>query len=138
MKPFIFVKNINSNGRNWPGIVFINPETLYPAAILAQEWYESIFKLNPWNFIRTRIFESHRREMEIIGHEIEVQAANLIYNVSSTKYRNFEAQVMREGYDGLFMNMSHSEIVKKMKNESDFAFNWVSDRLEDLKEYKNI
>lgn len=134
MKPFIFKRRLkNANGRNWPGIVVINPDAPYPAAVLAQEWWEAMHKLNPLNLLRVLLSSSARRKMEIMGHETEVQAAAELYGLDALDYRRKEARAMKSGYDGLFGAIPVDEIEQGMRDRSGEALAWVTKRLKVLK-----
>ena len=100
----------SANGRNWPGIVVIHPDAPFKAAVVAQEFYEARAKLNPLTFLRTRLSKAARRDMEITGHEVEVQAAVEFYGVDESVYRAREAAQMQRGYDGLFRGMTAQQI----------------------------
>ena len=65
--------------------------------------------------------------MEIMGHEIEVQAANMFYNVNVSKYRKEEAERMRNGYSGLFKKFSVADLEEAMKDRAIPARQWVRD-----------
>lgn len=78
MLPITILKRLKgANGRNWPGYVQIDPGAPMRAAVWAQEAWESRHKLNPVNLLRSRLSLRHRRRMEIMGHEVEVQARRL-------------------------------------------------------------
>lgn len=134
--PIIIERHIDgANGRNWPGFVMLDPRAHYKAAILAQEWYEAVYKLNPWHAFRVLVSDNAKRRMEIIGHEMEVQAAHEIYNAPVGKYRWKEAERMKAGYDGLFDQYSLPGLVYAMK-QHEWCRRWVLRRLRKLREYK--
>ena len=116
----------SANGRNWPGIVVIHPDAPFKAAVWAQEAYEAQAKLNPLTFLRTRLSKSERRDMEITGHEIEVQAAVEFYGVNESIYRAREAAQMQRGYDGLFRGMTLAQIEARMLDRKAEALHLVS------------
>ena len=102
--------SISSNGRNWPLVVVTRKDLSFPAAVIAQEIYESNWKTNP----KKEIYESNwktnpknwldyftddgKRKLEILGHEVEVVTANLIYEVDIPSYRNREAYSIVRNY----------------------------------------
>ena len=78
MIPITLTRSLRgANGRNWPGLVLLDPDAPLRAAVWAQEAYEARYKLNPINLIRVRLSKRARREMELMGHEIEAHAADL-------------------------------------------------------------
>ena len=126
MIPITLTRSLRgANGRNWPGLVLLDPDAPLRAAVWAQEAYEARYKLNPINLIRVRFSKRARREMEIMGHEVEVQAAALVYGLSASTYRVAEAARMRAGYDGLFAGLSAPQLVAAMEAVSDDASRWV-------------
>ena len=116
----------SANGRNWPGIVVIHPDAPFKAAVVAQEYYEARAKLNPLTLLRTRLSKSARRDMEITGHEIEVQAAVAFYDADEGAYRAREVAQMHRGYDGLFKHMTAAQIEARMLDERETARRFVS------------
>lgn len=137
MLPIVITRRlVGANGRNWPCFAMLDPDAPLPAAVLAQEAWEAMHKANPLNMLRTRISARHRRAMELMGHEIEVQAAALIYGMSPARYRAREAEVLRSGYGGLFAGMGPSEIVAEMAARSAEARAWVQTRRDWLRRWK--
>ena len=116
----------SANGRNWPGIVVIHPDAPFKAAVWAQEFYEARAKLNPLTFLRTRLSKAALRDMEITGHEIEVQAAVNFYDADECIYRAHEAARMQRGYDGLFRGMTLAQIEARMLDRKAEALHLVS------------
>ncbi len=114
-----------ANGTNWPGYVQLDPDAPHRAAVWAQEAWEAMHKLNPINLIRVRLSRRARRRMEIMGHEVEVQAAALVYARSLAAYRRAEATAMRDGYDGLFSAVPAAAIVEAMAARGTEAARWV-------------
>ena len=114
-----------ANGRNWPGYVLLDPDAPHRAAVWAQEAWEAMRKLNPLALVKVRLSRRARRRMEIMGHEVEVQAAALVYGLSASTYRVAEAARMRAGYDGLFAGLSAPQLVAAMEAVSDDAGRWV-------------
>lgn len=110
-----------ANGRNRPLHVIIDPTVPYYKAVLAQEIWESVYKTNPINLIRSRS-KKGQREMELMGHEVEVQAAVLLYGVAEASYRKIEAEVMQRGYSGLFRGVDvETEMAKRRKKAADWV-----------------
>lgn len=137
MIPVILKRDLDgANGRNWPGLVILDPDCPRPAAVLAQEWRESLFKLNPVNLIRTRTSKAHRQRMEVMGHATEVAAEVLIYGADEAGALHREAQAMRRGYDGLFGEWSVSVLKAAMAAERQDAREWVKARIEKLERWK--
>ena len=98
MFPIVIKSNsISSNGRNWPLVVVTRKDLSFPAAVIAQEIYESNWKTNPKNWL-DYFTDDGKRKLEILGHEVEVVTANLIYEVDIPSYRNREAYSMVRNY----------------------------------------
>lgn len=136
MIPVIIKRDLKgANARNWPGLVIIDPDCPRPAAVLAQEWRESLFKLNPLNLIRTRISKSARRNMEIMGHATEVAAEALIYGASEAAALQREAQAMRRGYGNLFEDWTVADLKAAMVWERHDAHAWVKARIDKLERW---
>lgn len=124
--PLTFERQLEGkNATNLPGVIFINPDQKFRAAVWAQEAYEAIYKLNPIGGASVKLDSSAKREMEIRSHEIETQVAVRLYNQDENEYRLHEAQVMQRGYGGLFSNSTVEQIVGRMKGETPFAKRWV-------------
>lgn len=135
--PIIISRRLKgANGRNWPGFVVLNPDAPLPAAVLAQEAWEAMHKLNPVNLVRVRFSKRARRRMEIMGHEVEVQAAAIVYGKDRHDYRVAEVYRMRGGYDGLFDGLTRSQMRAAMEAQSDEANRWVRRNLELLERWK--
>lgn len=127
-----------ANARNWPGLVHLKRGIRYPAAVLAQEAWESMHKMDPVKLL-FRVFkrsDADRREFEYMGHECEVQAAWIIYGLEPARYRPAEAKRMQRGYDGLFKKMSVALIESEMRERSYKAERFVRDNISNLRKYK--
>lgn len=131
----IWKKPKDSNATNWPGVVRIDPDHPLKAAIWAQEAYEARFKLNPIAFIRSRLPKG-KREMELMGHEIEVQAAHLVYGADKQKVRRDESERLHHGYGGLFKRYTPAEIRIEMRLNSAKAKAWVKKHADKIMEMK--
>lgn len=114
-----------ANAKNWPGLVLIHPDCPLPAAVLAQEAWESRHKMNPVNLVQTLFSTRARRRMEVMGHECEVQAAALIYGKDANAYRYAEAKRMSAGYGSLFKGMSVDSLMAAMAYHGEKAGPWV-------------
>ena len=125
----------SANGRNWPGVVILDPDCPLPAAVLAQEAWEAMHKVNPINLMRVTFSKRHKRRMEVMGHECEVQAAALIYRKPVDEYRRAEAGRMLAGYDGLFTG-SRAGLIAAMEARSDDARRWVRKHIKQLERRK--
>lgn len=137
MLPIIITRRLTGrNARNWPGLVILGKGIRYPAAVCAQEVYESRWKLNPVNMLRHNFSEAARREMEIMGHEIEVQAAARIYGAAEAAYRAKEAAAMLRGYDGLFQGVHARGLEAAMAAKAGKARRWVSQNIRLIEEYR--
>lgn len=137
MLPIIIRRRIDgANGTNWPGVVILDPDAPMPAATLAQEVWESRWKLNPANLLRRLTSDNTRRRMEIMGHEVEVQAAVLIYEADTDAIRSREARAMLAGYDGLFRGWTLDRLRAAMAGVSDDARVWVAGNASLLRRYR--
>lgn len=112
-----------ANGRNWPLYVIMDPEAPYPLAVLAQELFEAEYKINPLQLIYTRTGEG-ARELELKGHEVEVQAAVRLYGASETAHRQSEAQALTTypQFDG----WGPDNIELGMMGHTSAAMRWVA------------
>lgn len=137
MLPIIFERRIRgANGRNWPGVVVMHPDAPLPAAVLAQEWWEAMHKLNPLNALRVAFSSHARRRMELTSHEVEVQAAAIIYGKDRHDYRVAEVDRMKRGYDGLFDAVTRAQMRAAMEAMSDEARRWVRQKVDKLERWK--
>ena len=135
MFPIVIKSNsISSNGRNWPLVVVIREDLSFPAAVIAQEIYESNWKTNPKNWLGY-FTDDGKRKMEILGHEVEVVTANLIYGVDIPSYRNREAYSMVRNYE-IFKNCSVVGVETAMLEVNQEAAEWVNNNLKRLRKYK--
>ena len=135
MFPIVIKSNsISSNGRNWPLAVVIRKDLSFPAAVIAQEIYESNWKTNPKNWLEY-FTDDGKRKMEILGHEVEVVTANLIYGVDIPSYRNREAYSMVRNYE-IFKNCSVVGVETAMLEVNQEAAEWVNNNLKRLRRYK--
>lgn len=130
----IKTNKIGSNGRNWPLVVAIRKDLDYPAAVWAQEAYESRFKSNPINFLKSFSY-STQREMEIMGHEIEVCVAWVFYHQDIYDYRNKEARALKGNYK-IFNDYSQDQILQMLAKKHEEALLWVFKNYKDIKNYK--
>ena len=134
--PFTFLKSLSGPaGRNWPGVVIIDKQHPFRAAIWAQEAWESRYKLNPVNLLMSLTTDG-KRKLELMGHEVEVQAAGAVYAVDEDAYRIDEADRMITGYPKLFGKMTRLQVVSAMRNNSADASDWVRDNLREIRRYK--
>ena len=135
MFPIVIKSNsISSNGRNWPLVVVIREDLSFPAAVIAQEIYESNWKTNPKNWL-DYFTDDGKRKMEILGHEVEVVTANLIYGVDIPSCRNREAYSMVRNYK-IFKNWSVVDVGTAMLEANQEAAEWVNNNLKRLRKYK--
>ena len=135
MFPIVIKSNsISSNGRNWPLVVVIREDLSFPAAVIAQEIYESNWKTNPKNWLEY-FTDDGKRKMEILGHEVEVVTANLIYGVDIPSCRNREAYSMVRNYE-IFKNCSVVGVETAMLEVNQEAAEWVNNNLKRLRKYK--
>lgn len=122
--PTSFVEQLSSNGRNNAFRIRIKRGP-YQAAVYAQELFEFGYK---WR--RLHVF-LNKREMELMSHEIEVQAAVLFYGVDEVQYRRREAGGM-PAYPWL-KGLSPVVIEQEMLDRSVAAREWVQKRRAKIK-----
>ena len=135
MFPIVIKSNrISSNGRNWPLVVVIRKDLSFPAAVLAQEIYESNWKTNPKNWL-DYFTDDGERKMEILGHEVETVTANLIYGEYIPSYRRKEAYSMVRNYK-VFKNCSVAGVETAMREVNHEATEWVNNNINYLRKYK--
>ena len=135
MFPIVIKSNsISSNGRNWPLVVVTRKDLSFPAAVIAQEIYESNWKTDPKNWL-DYFTDDGKRKLEILGHEVEVVTANLIYGVDIPSYRNREACSMVRNYE-IFKNCSVVGVETAMLEVNQEAAEWVNNNLKRLRKYK--
>ena len=135
MFPIVIKSNsISSNGRNWPLVVVTRKDLSFPAAVIAQEIYESNWKTNPKNWL-DYFTDDGKRKLEILGHEVEVVTANLIYGVDIPSCRNREAYSMVRNYE-IFKNCSVVGVETAMLEVNQEAAEWVNNNLKRLRRYK--
>ena len=135
MFPIVIKSNsISSNGRNWPLVVVTRKDLSFPAAVIAQEIYESNWKTNPKNWLEY-FTDDGKRKMEILGHEVEVVTANLIYGVDIPSCRNREAHSIVRNYE-IFKNCSVVGVETAMLEVNQEAAEWVNNNLKRLRKYK--
>ena len=128
-----FIRSLDrGNARNWPGVVVMEPGLEYPAAVWAQEYYEAKLKLNPANTIKFVFSAGFRRDMEILGHEIEVQAAVAIYRVDEEDYRRKESEDLAKYDDFKDKNMKPKQIYVLMENVTAEASRFVKNNKREI------
>lgn len=134
--PRVRVKKLyDRNGRNSLFRVEVDPDAPDMLAVLAQEIAEVDWKwrrahgLPAINLILDEIPALERR-MELWGHEVEVQAAAMIYGADPERKRRTEARVMH-AYSGYhFDDWTPDEIERAMRDHADDARKWVERNLE--------
>ena len=115
------------NAVNYPGIVVIDPDTPFRAAVWAQEAYESQRKTHPFELALIRADSSRRRDMELVGHEIETQVAARLYGQSEMAYRRKEAHALKYAYGDLFKKSDVADVEDQMMARRSLAIEWVSE-----------
>lgn len=98
-------------------------------AVLAHELYEARYKTNLLRGAWVRLSKGARRKMEIMGHEIEVQA----FDGNRAERRMSEAKAMHRHYEGLFSNSTPEQIYDLMFNKSSAARSWIGDHRSRIK-----
>lgn len=136
--PKVHIRDLD--GRNAKSNAFrivVDKDAPFRAAIVAQELYEAEEKQNPIRAVKIRLDNNEQRKLEIEGHEVETQAAVLIYEQNETAYRLKEATSMQRGYNGLFKRRAVTEIAGAMEQYSVAAKQWVNVHHKKLKLFKN-
>lgn len=97
-------ENENTNAKNWPGVIIMKRGVDVYGAIWAQEYYESKYK---WKMfivyiaLRLLILLDKKwgwmeRRMELMGHEIEVQAEQMLVGTPVDQSRAREARALTQ------------------------------------------
>lgn len=133
--PRLSIENLGQAGKNNIWSARVDPNAPYRAAHMAQEWKEARMKYPPWIGIWVRFSSSGKRYVELMGHECEVQAVMILYNVDQDEYRREEAQRMKDLYS-IFHKWDAEKIIKKMKKRSGKANRWVYKRKKRLADFK--
>lgn len=102
----------------------IDPNARCPQGTYAQELWEARFKRSPEG-LATLVDSSAQRRMEIMGHEVETQAAVIYCDADAATYRAEEARDMFLGYQGLFAGTNPGKIAEQMSDKSKEAKRWV-------------
>ncbi|MGR3593052.1 MAG: hypothetical protein ACU0B9_07055 [Limimaricola soesokkakensis] len=132
--PLTFTRPLKrGNARNWPGVIVMDPDAPLPAAVWAQECYEAEWKLNPVNMLSVAFSRSARREMEIMGHEIEVQVAVRLYGRRAGIYRTEEARALTAYPE--FKGWTQARIEAAMIGKRGEAARWVEQNLETIRRH---
>lgn len=124
----------NKNAENKPGRIWMDPRANPYGAIWAQEAYEATEKLNPFKALIFLFSKNFRRNLEVMGHEIEVQAAVKFYMKDEDDYRKREAYVMAHYYDE-FSGHSEEVIIREMIKVSRDARKWVNKHEDQIRKY---
>jgi len=127
----------NKNGENGLFHIAVDPNARHARAVLAQEiaerrWrWSHGFGVPGLQLILQRI-PAVNRAMELWGHEVEVQAAVLIYGVNENQKRNSEAWVMAnsDGYEFKTAGWDTDRVEAQMLKRSAKAAKWVRRNLE--------
>lgn len=91
--------------------------------ILAQEVYECHHRWKTLNL--SHLIPAWRRKLELMGHAIESYAAFYFDGENLETYELEEAQALKEGYDGLFADVSIGNIICKLRANRNAAKKWV-------------
>lgn len=134
---FWFTDKNGPNGRNRPGMVWINRLAQHKTAVYGQECFEAMHKMNPVKLFYRLVSKQARRDMEYLGHEIEIQIKMEYYGLPESETRYAEAASMQRGYDGLFSHMSTQELVNEMRMYRIDAIRWIKKNHSDLVSFYN-
>lgn len=124
-----FRKLEGKNAQNSPWRVLIDRRAPYWRAILAQEVWESNHKRGAlWRPLRLfrMLFrrEEFDQDLEIMGHEVEVQAAAVFFGLGQAQYRAAEARAMAAHYPQ-FEGWPPERIVLWMEHQTRPARKWL-------------
>lgn len=122
--PIVLVtKSLDKNGTNKPCLVLMNPNAEHFESVLAQEVYESQLRTHP-----VRMFlifsKKFRREMELMGHEIETQHAVKHYGVDEHQKRVEEANALIFRYKD-FRGETIDDVIKLLQANKQKALAWL-------------
>ena len=123
------------NARNWPGVIHIDPDCERIGSVWAQERYEAGWKLNPWNLLRFRFSKETRIEMELMGHEVEVQAALMFYGRDPKIVRFAEAHALLTEYRDFKGFSTVNEIVTELEDRKPAAERWIADHHQEILDF---
>jgi hypothetical protein len=113
----------HSNAFNSQLYIQVDPKVPCPKAVLAQELYECLYKINPIKVIYSKTGKG-ARELETMSHEVEVQAAVELYGVDEAGYRRKEAVGMAAFYP-FFKGFSADTLVEQMERKTPQAKAWL-------------
>ena len=129
------------NGENSLFHIAVDPDARYARAVLAQEIAERRWKWArgfgiPGLQLILQNVPAMGRAMELWGHEVEVQAAALIYGVDETQKRRNEARSMSEysGYEFKSSGWPSDRIEREMAKRAAKARKWVRKNLKLIEE----
>jgi hypothetical protein len=132
-----------ANGRNWPGFFVVQRDLPAARAVWAQELYEAGWKwrrlplllvLVPIGRLVPRVAAAWKRPLELMGHEIEVQAEVRLLNLDADGERQArlrEARALRDHYPS-FEGMSEGRIISDMLDRRETATRWVGRHWRDI------
>jgi len=122
------------NAINNPFRIIIDPKCPYPAAVLAQEWYEAHQSKNLYKNIRFQVDKKYAGLKECLTHEIENQAVFEWYDLTMDelmKYRWEEAKRMKNKYK-FFEDWTPKEIETTMILYKNQAQDWLHKNKRDV------
>ena len=117
----------NVNARNNSFRIAMNKKCENQIAVLAQELYELKLKRNFFMLFGVSFIRRLEMQMEIMGHEIEVQAMKWAYNYTpqeAREYRKEEAYALTH-YDA-FKGIPEEDILEMMIKKSTEAEKWLN------------
>lgn len=134
----------NDNARNWPAVIVMRRGLPCPGAVWAQELYEARKKYLQFIIalpllLFGKFFPRHdfyRRNLELMGHEVEVWAEYYLLGSDVDTVRQREAQSLSDNYP-CFQGWTVTKIKKHMKERSRDAILFVrafKSRIEKLEE----
>ena len=114
-------RNMGAPGR---GLIVMSPDVSDYAAVWAQEYYEVQTKVTPTGARRYTTDPAFRREVELMGHEIEVQVAVRYYGAEEGPRRASEARGLALYED--FRGTRPRAIAREMRRRTDAALAWIA------------
>lgn len=124
-----FTKDLPENvtARNNVYLIKADPNQYNLVGVVAQEYYEARFKMNPINLIKLLVGHDHtEREMEVMSHEITIQ---MLPVEEQHKERVNHAKALTKYYS-CFKGWDFEVVYQWMTEEIDYAREWIVDNIE--------
>ncbi len=141
----VWVDEWHSNASNSPLKITMRRGLQYPAAVWAQEYYESRYNLTrPWMAwllaIGNRVgWRWPQRRLELMGHAVELAAIRAVYGIEGAAYQAYltrEVASMRHGY-AAFRDMTEGQIAAALFERASAAATFVRRHRKKIKKIKS-